>query len=82
MLEKLENISFNSCMKFKFLGAKYLYLNKFFQALQSTCILFPNFVCPMYIQGPMFILFGKFSRPYVYFLPTSILESRVDIRNK
>ena len=29
----------------------------------------------------MLILFGKFSRPYVYFLPTSILESRVDMRN-
>ena len=25
--------------------------------------------CPTFIQGPMFILFPKFSRPYVFFLP-------------
>ena len=28
-----------------------------------------NFPGPMFIQGPLFIIFAKFSRPYVYFLP-------------
>ena len=30
---------------------------------------FPNFPCPTFIQGPTFILFDKFSRPYGYSLP-------------
>ena len=30
---------------------------------------FPNCPCPTVIQGPMFILFNKFFRPYIYSLP-------------
>ena len=29
----------------------------------------PHFACPTFIQGPMFILFAKSSRPYAYSLP-------------
>ena len=38
-----------------------------FPALRS--FFFPNFPCPTFIQGPTFIFFAKFSRPYVYSLP-------------
>ena len=58
------------------------YIYSFCQFFQALHVFFlPNFLCPIYIQGPMFILFGKFSRPYVYFLSTSILECRVDMTN-
>ena len=35
------------------------------------------FPSPTFIQGPMLIVFVKFSRPYIYSLPTYILDSRV-----
>ena len=41
----------------------------------------PNFLCLMYIQGPTFILIGKFSDPMFISCPTFILESRVNMRN-
>ena len=58
------------------------YIYSFCQFFQALHVFFlPNFLGPIYILGPMFILFGKFSRPYLYLLLTSILESRVDMRN-
>ena len=52
-------------------------LQIFFGQIYSFCqifpalrlFFFPNFPGPTFIQGPMFILFTKSSRPYAYSLP-------------
>ena len=69
----------SSRIKFLSVKALHLFILSIFQALHVFFL--PNFLGPIYILGPMFILFGKFSRPYLYLLLTSILEFRVDMRN-